>query len=576
MTPDWSKLDDIREALDRFVCGNEYPKAMFLSGDWGTGKTHIWLETLERNSKLTKPNYAYVSLFGVNSLDDMKYQLFQVLERRGEKLNDSKPGRWQAITNSKYAKKFDRLSGEEKGVAGKLAFLSKIPVLNQIEPLVRDISFNYVREAIVCIDDFERRGANLRVVDVLGLVSLLREARDSKIILILNEDTLSEADKFQFKQLNEKVFDWGIVLKPSPEHAISCVIPDDDPQLSIWSSNAIALKANNIRIIRRAYEFVKVLRDRYPGASPDIQSQFVNSVLLFCFCKYGKAECFPSLKVVANDGLWGLPSDDEGEEDAEKKLHAEILQAIGWMGADEVDLELIRFVEQGYISQEALDGTIRDLEIRIANHESEQAINKAWNILHFSFKNNADELMIAVFESSKKAVKVASAYSMDQSIKLLRDLGNNEKANELADLFIDENSGVKEKFDLDDYAFANEMRDEYFIGKLRDEFLQLPEVKDLHEVLLRLGKENSWGGSDEVYLDQIDVGEVEAFFVNYEGEDLPRILKGATRFINISNPSDRIERIGKKMKSALQRIAGMSDINAWRLKRFGITPAQNE
>lgn len=576
MTSEWTNLDDIRACLDRFVSSENYPVAIVLSGDWGTGKTHLWRETLGRNEELAKPSYAYVSLFGINNLDDLKYQLFQVLERRKKDSEEAEPGWWGKITDRKLAKQIDRLSGEEKNLFGKLSYLSKLPYINKIEPLVRGISFNYIRETIVCIDDFERRGAGLRVVDVLGLVSLLRETRNSKVILILNEDTLLERDKKEFKRLNEKVFDWGIILNPSPEHAVSCVIPDDDPQLQIWIDTAVALKANNIRIVRRAYEFVKMLREKYPNASAHIQHQFVRAILLFCFSKYGKAKAYPSFQDLKDVGLWGFGSSDDEEESDEKKAHMAIIQAMNWLSTDEVDLELIRFIEQGYLSQTPLDRAIENKEAQIADHEAEQAIRNAWRIFHDSFKDNGDELAEAVYKACRGALTVVTPYSLDQSIRILRDIGHTEWANDLADQFVAENLEDRGKLDISDSAFGNEMRDEYFLGKLRDALLDVPVEKDLHEVLVRLGREKGWGGSDEEYLDRIDVKEVVDFVAGYEGDDLPTILKGATQFARISNPSDRITRISDKMTEALGSIAGISEINARRLQRFGIVPKRDD
>lgn len=69
-----------------------------------------------------------------------------------------------------------------------------------------------------------------------------------------------------------------------------------------------------------------------------------------------------------------------------------------------------------------------------------------------------------------------------------------------------------------------------------------------------------------------EIDEVFDFLTGYEGEDLQTMLKGATQFSRISNPTDRTTRIANKMTEALERIADMSEINARRLKRFGITP----
>lgn len=59
------------------------PRALVLQGTWGRGKTHlwrtIWSEYVERCQKEEKKltRYAYVSLFGINSLDELKQAIFE-------------------------------------------------------------------------------------------------------------------------------------------------------------------------------------------------------------------------------------------------------------------------------------------------------------------------------------------------------------------------------------------------------------------------------------------------------------------------------------------------------------------
>lgn len=47
--------------------------AVALTGDWGIGKTEFWKDFLNKNSEVFNGNkYAYVSLFGIDSLESLK------------------------------------------------------------------------------------------------------------------------------------------------------------------------------------------------------------------------------------------------------------------------------------------------------------------------------------------------------------------------------------------------------------------------------------------------------------------------------------------------------------------------
>ena len=47
-----------------------------LTGEWGIGKTHFWKNFYkEKRSELDCQKYAYISLFGIDSLDSLKYEI---------------------------------------------------------------------------------------------------------------------------------------------------------------------------------------------------------------------------------------------------------------------------------------------------------------------------------------------------------------------------------------------------------------------------------------------------------------------------------------------------------------------
>jgi hypothetical protein len=69
-----------------------------------------------------------------------------------------------------------------------------------------------LREIIICIDDLERKGNGLSLKDVLGLVSLLKEQKKCKVVLLLNDGTEETKDYETYK---EKVIDIEFSFKPT-------------------------------------------------------------------------------------------------------------------------------------------------------------------------------------------------------------------------------------------------------------------------------------------------------------------------------------------------------------------------
>ena len=72
-------VEIIKKEIARFL-NCETPEVMAIKGKWGTGKTYTWNEFLkesQQNKKIKLKTYSYVSLFGINSLDDFKYAIFE-------------------------------------------------------------------------------------------------------------------------------------------------------------------------------------------------------------------------------------------------------------------------------------------------------------------------------------------------------------------------------------------------------------------------------------------------------------------------------------------------------------------
>lgn len=78
--------------------------------------------------------------------------------------------------------------------------------------------FLSVNKTIVCVDDIERRGANLSAREVLGLVSFLKEQRNCKVILIWNDDA-EDKERAEFEKYHEKVVDRSLNFEPTPNRS---------------------------------------------------------------------------------------------------------------------------------------------------------------------------------------------------------------------------------------------------------------------------------------------------------------------------------------------------------------------
>jgi KAP family P-loop domain len=213
----------VKDEIRKFL-GRQDPEVLCIRGKWGVGKTYTWakeLEVAQRANAVKLPRYSYVSLFGVNSLDELKFAIFE-----------------NVITLSEGVRKADLETLD--AFVSKFGSWRKLTKIAQSLPVIRNIvgadatslvSFMTIRDQVVCIDDLERRGQKLEVGDVLGLISYLREQRNCKVVLILNDEQLDEEAKRKFETNLEKVVDVSLVYEPLPSDSVKIGIPGTD---EVW------------------------------------------------------------------------------------------------------------------------------------------------------------------------------------------------------------------------------------------------------------------------------------------------------------------------------------------------------
>ena len=84
----------VKEEITKFL-NRQDPEVLCIRGKWGVGKTYTWskqLEAAQQAKAIKLPRYSYVSLFGINSLDELKFAIFENVVSLSEKLKKTNPG----------------------------------------------------------------------------------------------------------------------------------------------------------------------------------------------------------------------------------------------------------------------------------------------------------------------------------------------------------------------------------------------------------------------------------------------------------------------------------------------------
>jgi hypothetical protein len=551
-------IEVIKSQIDKFL-SNETPEVMAIKGSWGIGKTYSWnkfLKEAQNSRRIKLEKYSYVSLFGINSLDAFKYAIFE------QAIDCNLIGTEANIETFK-----DNVVGTSTALGKKgLDFLKSRSTTHAIESL----AFLSLSNIIICIDDLERKGKGLDIKDVLGLVSLLKEQKKCKVILLLNDGEEGLEDYIKYR---EKVIDFELEFSPTAEE--SAEIAFDDTELNDYvtgtlKESTVKLNIRNIRILKKIERLIKLVIPYLDGYEQEITHQVVHSLTLFSWCYYcHKSDGVPSLDFVTKLTYfsYGIKKEDSDEEKSWKVM----LRNYGYKVTDELDLLLSEAVKTGYcIEDEIKDKASKKNKAMIAK-KSAEAFYSAWDLYHDSFEDNQNDVVITIYDNFRTSIKYIAPRNLDETVCFFRELGENDKADEIINFYIDTREEDVGLFNLNGYSPFGGIKDKLIVEKFNEIYQSSVISETAQQVLERISGQNGWNEKDEIILSSTSVEQYYNLFKSIKGEhQRTSFINTCLTFGQFTDASAQKKEIAARATEALKRIAKESPINKSRVALYGI------
>ena len=165
---------------------NPLKAALLLEGEWGCGKTYFV------QNKLKKIDTIYISLYGINSLSNLTFQVIcqitggQLLQTENKQLN-------KLFEKAKKTKK--KVNSKVVNTASSMLVSyveSKITI--PIQSIVEMLSGINLQKKLIVLDDLER--STIPINDILGFINTLVEHNSIKVLLIANEDEIKSKNEY--------------------------------------------------------------------------------------------------------------------------------------------------------------------------------------------------------------------------------------------------------------------------------------------------------------------------------------------------------------------------------------------
>jgi len=223
-------MKELIESIEEYVRRPYTDYAVMINGEWGSGKTHFWNNKLRqrieniRNKKGQLYKTIYISLYGINSLEEISKKIF--LE-----------------TNPLMSKALKKFADNVDGNVIPEYVKTGVDIANlygAIQPVTTQTDFSKVfatDDKVLCFDDLER--ANIDIVDILGYINNFVEHDGIKTILICNEKEL--AIKFKNNNIEMKTLIATMILAEEGEFNKRQEVESDKPLATVLDDRIKAI-----------------------------------------------------------------------------------------------------------------------------------------------------------------------------------------------------------------------------------------------------------------------------------------------------------------------------------------------
>ncbi|WP_416489674.1 hypothetical protein [Variovorax sp. tm] len=535
-----------------------------LTGDWGSGKTYQWKKALERAAKKgIRPRYAYVSLFGLASLAEVR-----------KRITD------EAISSLKLPGRTDTVGEAVEGGAIGLKpmqimkILPVIPYLGKLEPLAQELSFATVRNAVICFDDLERAPSSLRIADVFGLASFLKEERQCRVLLVSNQKKLGDDAKGELAKYLEKVVEETVDFAPTPEEA--CIValgavPTNAGK--ILTERLIRLGVSNIRVISRLGVLADDLATLASGLHSDVLADLVNTLALFGVAHFIPQTDFPTTEYLLGYGSadWvryfknEKKQEEQTEQEKRKSDWDNVIAGYGYSETSPLDKEVFAGITSGFFRDGVVRSLCEELSQRIEGGGRKEAFNDAIHRFWWGV-GDSKAAFEQLLDTTKAALELMNASEFHGVYEVLLDLQGKDAATEFLNQFIAANQDRPEALVPSDHF--GEKYDPTFMATLQAETARFKEPVDLAKTLDAINFSKGWDPEDLVKIGEAKFDDIVQLLTGAKDNRLfARRLRTLLQFGERGNTAEE-KNVRERTIAWLKAFAATDPISALRVRRF--------
>ncbi|MDC5479945.1 KAP family P-loop domain protein [Acinetobacter baumannii] len=354
----------LKELLENNIKNEKIGAVIAITGSWGIGKTFFWRNFLDKQlsdervykkDNVFNRKYAYVSLFGLESLSDLKTQIYSNIESYHS-----------SIEIPKWIKSLPSIFKDTR--------ITQLGI-NAPVKLIDSLMFAQVKDAIICFDDFERMSNKLDIKDVMGLANYLKLEKNCQIILILDEDKTEAENKNKYGDYKEKLVDETIILNSVEPLIRENTKGIDEKLINLMIDFSEKLEIHNFRFFQKV---IKLFRHFLTELTKDIAYSTKEIILIRILQGY-LIQDFPNFEYSWDDCKYVTEKEREAWSPIKKKIYGK-LQNISYSfnREDEWLIEFKKWFEQRDVINFSEFSKLANSEL--ISEENQNVRNKIWRI----------------------------------------------------------------------------------------------------------------------------------------------------------------------------------------------------
>ena len=529
------------EELERFL-NDKQQRVLAFQGPWGIGKTYFWRQFVaDRLDAIHEPVYSYASLFGVRNIDQLKDRIIA---------NSNAKKRDLRLTGTRLLKKLDQWTEgvEIPGIGGRKA----------VSNLIGNVQEMLMQNWLICFDDLERKLPSMDIAEFLGLVSMLRDERGCRIVLILNNEALQGEDKTQFQKYREKVIDAVFTYQPLLRSNLRLVFPKAD--IAMAEQIFAGARLNNIRVMQQCVWALEYFDTRMNlGAFHGrLKDEFRQQVVKIALVHHAFSDQI-SIDELGSKS-WMLRSIEEKKD---QPKGTELLQDIEFSG-QEYDRYIADSLKNGHCDLEALRDVLSRLNPNASARDVLLDLYAFYGLLNDNFQASPKEISMRALEIFDKHGPEIGWRELTQITEFLPKIAPGTDWESYAKKLLIEaapNANERALTRLKQYSKWPEMNDA--ISRREGE---LASKLDIDALIFQLAGSDSWAPTNYAKLDQFTVQEFVDYILKSKRDDLLNLLKELLRRATGSQGEPAAPKVLDKVKAALLQIRNNgSELDKWRV-----------